>query len=276
MSILGKGKKPDEMSFLEHLEALRWHIIRSFIAIVVVGIVAFINKDLVFDEVIFAPSRINFITYVLLCDLSGLLDMGNRLCMQGIQFTIQNLDMAGQFLTHIKVSFTVGFILAFPYIFWEFWRFIKPGLYEKEAKSARGMVFICSILFLLGVLFGYFIITPFSVTFLGSYHVSEQVQNNINLGSYITVISMISLATGIIFELPVVSYLLSKLGILTPELMIKYRKHSIIIILFLGAMITPPDVASQIIISIPILILYEISIRISRRVNKKYQEEMAK
>lgn len=274
MSIFNKAKKPDEMSFLEHIEALRWHLIRSFIAIVAVGIIAFIFKKFVFDTVIFGPAKLDFITYVLLCDLSGLLNMGDKLCMGAIQFTLQNLDMAGQFLTHIKISFILGFIIAFPYIFWEFWRFIKPGLHDKEIKNAKGMVLVCSFLFLFGVLFGYFIITPFSLNFLGSYHVSEQVANNINLGSYISVISMISLSAGIIFELPVVSYLLSKLGILTPGVMIKYRKHAIVIILFLSAMITPPDMASQIIISIPILFLYEISIKISRRVNKKLQEEM--
>lgn len=267
-------KSPDEMSFLEHLEALRWHILRSLVAIISVGVVVFLAKDFVFDEIIFAPKRLDFLSYRALCWLSNSLQLGSALCIDAIQFSVVNLDMAGQFVTHIKVSFILGLVVAFPYVFWEFWRFIQPALYEEELQHARGLVWVCSFLFTTGVLFGYYIITPFSVNFLGSYRVSEEVASNINLGSYINVIAMISLAAGIIFELPVAAYLLSKIGLLTPEFMRQYRKHAFIITLVVSAVITPPDVTSQIIISIPILILYEISIRISARVNRKYQERM--
>lgn len=261
------------MTFLEHIEALRWHIIRSMIAIVIIGIVAFVNKRILFDYVILAPKNLDFASYQFLCWLSVKMNMGEALCLTEIPFKIINLDMAGQFLTHIKVSFIMGFIVAFPYVFWEFWRFIKPALYEKERTHTRGLILITSLLFTFGVLFGYFVITPFSVNFLGSYHVSEEVANTINLGSYISVIAMISLAAGIIFELPMIIYFLSKLGLMTPEIMRKYRKHAIILILILSAIITPPDVTSQIIISLPVLLLYEISIGISRRVNRNYEKK---
>lgn len=267
-------KSPDEMSFLEHLEALRWHIIRSLVAIIAVGIVVFVAKDFVFDEIIFAPKRLDFLSYQALCWLSNNLNLKDALCINEIHFSVVNLDMAGQFLTHIKVSFILGLVVAFPYVFWEFWRFIQPALYEDEVRHARGLVWVCSLLFLVGVLFGYYVITPFSVNFLGAYRVSEEVVSTINLGSYINVIAMISLAAGIIFELPVAAYLLSKIGLLTPEFMRQYRKHAFIVTLVLSAIITPPDLTSQIIISIPIVILYEISIRISARVNRKYQERM--
>ena len=261
------------MSFLEHLEALRWHILRSLLAVVLVGIVAFIFKEIVFDMLLLGPMYISFPTYKAMCWVSTTVLASEVLCFKQINFTLQNIDMAGQFLTHVKVSMFAGFIIAFPYVFWEFWRFIQPALYEKESRHARGLVLTCSTLFLAGVLFGYFIIVPFSVNFLGNYQVSTMVANEINLGSYIGVVTMICLATGIIFELPVVAYLLSKIGLLTPEYMKKYRKHAFVLILILSAVITPPDVASQIIIAIPILVLYEVSIGISRRVNEKWEQE---
>jgi sec-independent protein translocase protein TatC len=183
--------------------------------------------------------------------------------------------MAGQFITHMKVSAILGFVVAFPYVFWEFWRFVKPALYEKEIRSTRGLVFITSFLFILGVAFGYFLIVPFSINFLGSYQVDPSVENEINLNSYITVVSMISLASGILFELPIVVYFLSKVGLVTPAIMKQYRKHAIVIILILSAVITPPDVTSQILIAIPIVVLYELSIGISRRVQKKREKELA-
>ncbi len=264
-------KSADEMSFLEHLEALRWHIVRSLVAVVGVAIVVFVAKDFVFDTIIFGPKQLDFISYRVMCLLSERLSLGDALCMQEIAFTVVNLDMAGQFLTHVKVSLILGFVVAFPYVFWEFWRFVQPALYENELRHARGLVFVCSLLFSIGVLFGYFIITPFSVNFLGGYRVSEEVVSTINLGSYISVIAMISLASGIIFELPVVAWLLSKLGLLTPEFMREYRRHAYVITLVVSAVITPPDVTSQIIIAIPIVFLYEISIGISKRVNDNYK-----
>lgn len=268
------GKNPNQLNFVEHLEALRWHLVRSLIAVGAVASVAFLFKDFVFNDIIFAPKNLDFPTYRALCWLSNQLQLGATLCIDDIDFVLQNVDFPGQFLMHIKVSFIGGLVVAFPYIFWEFWRFVKPGLHEGEIQHTRGIVFICSILFTIGVLFGYYVITPFSVNFLGNYHVSEQVKNEINLGSYIAVITMIALASGIIFELPMVSYLLSKIGLLTPEFLRTYRKHAFVIILALSAIITPPDVTSQVLICIPIVILYEVSIHISKRVNRKREQEL--
>ncbi len=258
----------NSMSFLEHLEELRWHLIRSVAAILVVMITVFIAKNFVFDYIVMAPKNLGFITYKVLCWLSDKFHLGDNLCINAISFTVTNIDMAGQFLIHLKVSFILGFVFSFPYVFWEIWRFVKPALYEQEVKYTTGIVFFCSLLFLLGVLFGYFIIVPFSINFLGSYQVSEEVSNTINLSSYVTLISMLVLAAGIIFELPMLVYVLSKIGLVTPAYMRAYRKHAFVAILVVSAIITPPDVTSQVLITIPLIILYEISIFISAKVYK--------
>ncbi len=256
------------MSFLQHLEALRWHLVRSVIAIVLVTIIVFINKYFVFDNIILGPKNLDFLTYKFLCLLSEKLHIA-ALCIKKINFTVINIELAGQFLLHLKSSFILGFILAFPYIFWEIWRFVKPALYDKEKTYARGIVFYCSILFLFGVLFGYYILTPFSINFLGSYNVSEEVGNKISLTSYVGTISSLVLVSGIIFELPIVVYFLSKLGIVSPKIMRKYRRHALVAILLLSGVITPPDLASQVLIAFPLYGLYEMSIFISAKVSKK-------
>ena len=272
--IFRKKKGPDELSFLEHLEELRWHIIRSSVAIIVFGILAFVLKNFVFETIIFGPLNPDFYSYRALCFLADKLRLGSQLCIEAAPIQIVNLELAGQFVTHIKVSLILGLVVAFPYVFWEFWRFISPALYEKERKNTGGLVFFTSLLFLIGVLFGYYIITPFSVNFLGNYHVAPNVENTISLGSYITSISMLSLSSGIMFELPMVVYFLSKIGLLTPQFMKDYRKHAIVVILIISAIITPPDVTSQVLIAFPIYFLYELSIGISRRVNKKLDKNL--
>lgn len=271
---MSSGKKADDMSFLEHLEALRWHILRSLVVIVLFGIVAFVFKEIVFQKIMLAHLNPQFLSYQALCWISDKMNLGNMLCINSFPFELINTEMAGQFMAHIKVSFTLGFVVAFPYVFWEFWRFIRPGLYENEAHKTRGLVAICTLLFLTGVAFGYFCIAPFSINFLGAYQVDEMVQNRIHLGSFLTIVTMVSIASGIIFELPVVVYFLSKLGILTPDIMRQYRRHAFVIILILSAVITPPDVTSQLIICIPVLVLYEISIGISKRAYAQYEQEL--
>jgi len=263
----------DQLSFFEHLEELRWHIIRSLVAIMLFAIAAFLGKSFIFDRVIFGPTHLSFPSYKALCWMGNTLHLGKNMCVESINFKIINLDMAGQFTTHIKVSFIAGLIVASPYVFWELWRFLKPALYSNEKKAAKGLVAVCAGLFLFGILFGYFLIVPFSVNFLGNYHVSPDVQNTINLGSYISVISMICLSAGIIFELPILAYFLSKIGLLTPDFMKSYRKHAIVVILILAAVITPPDVTSQVLIAVPILLLYEVSIKVSANVIKKAEAE---
>lgn len=262
------------MSFLEHLEELRWHLIRSALAVLFFGILAFVFRNIIFDHIILAPKTPEFFTNRLLCHLGDLVHV-SKLCINSKPFQVININMAGQFTTHIMVSVVAGIILAFPYIFYEFWKFLQPALYSKEQKYARGAVTTSSLLFLLGVLFGYYLIVPLSVHFLGSYTVSDQVLNQINLKSYISTVTTVALAGGIVFELPVVVYFLTKVGLVTPEFLKKYRRHSLVVILILSAIITPPDVFSQILVCLPLILLYEISIVISRRIVKQQEAEFA-
>jgi len=260
------------MTFLEHLEELRWHIIRSFLAIVIFAVLAFIYKKIIFDKIILAPNGPDFITNRLLCRLSEMINSPS-LCINQKPIELISIKMSGQFTTHINISLIAGVILAFPYVFWEFWKFFKPALYDKERKHARGAVFSASFLFMLGVVFGYFVIVPLSLNFLGTYSVSDLVHNQINVRSYIGTISSIVLASGLSFELPVVAYFLARIGLITPKFMRQYRKHSIIVILIIAAIITPPDVFSQTLVAIPLLLLYEISILIVAGVVKKREQE---
>ena len=257
-----------EMTFLEHLEELRWHLIRAFTAVLIIAIAAFIFHEIVFDKIILAPKNSEFLTNRLLCFLGDTVNIP-KLCINTDPFQIISIKMAGQFTIHITTSIFAGIIIGFPYVFWEFWRFIKPALYEKETKHTRGAVSISSLLFLTGVLFGYFVIAPLSVHFLGSYNVSDEVVNQINLKSYIGTITSVTLAAGLTFELPILIYFLSKAGLVTPQFLRKYRRHSIIVILILAATITPPDIFSLILVTFPLLILYEAGIIISRRIQAK-------
>ena len=270
------AKQPkDEMSFLDHLEELRWHLIRSVIAILIVATIAFIFKDFIFDVLLFGPKQKDFITYRWFCSISQTLGQGNSFCIEELPFRIQSRTMAGQFSAHLWTSVLAGFIVSFPYIIFEFWKFISPGLYEKERKNARGFIFIASLLFFIGVLFGYFIVTPLSINFLGNYSVSSEIFNDFDLSSYIGLLRASVLAAGIIFELPIIVYFLTKVGIVTPAFLRRNRKISLVVVLSLSAIITPPDIASQIIVSIPILILYEVSILISRIVIRRQDEVIA-
>jgi sec-independent protein translocase protein TatC len=269
-----KGKTDGEMSFLEHLEELRWHIIRSILAIVILMIVAFIFKEVIFDKVILAPKNPAFITNHLLCLLAQKINFPG-LCINTQSVQLINIKMAGQLTTHIAVSMVAGLILAFPVIINEFWRFFKPALKDNEAKYARGAVLAISLLFFFGVLFGYFLLAPLSIHFLTSYQVSPDVLNQIYVRSYIGTLSSICLATGLIFELPVIAYFLTRVGLITPTFMRKYRKHSIVVIFIVAAIITPPDVFSQMLVSIPLLILYEVSIALSVRVMKQKEKARA-
>jgi len=264
----------DEMSFLDHLEELRWHLIRSVLAILIIATVAFLFKDFIFDVLLFGPKQKDFITYKWFCSISQSLGQGNSFCIEELPFRIQSRTMAGQFSAHLWTSILAGFIVAFPYIIFEFWKFISPGLYENERKNARGFIFVASFLFFIGVLFGYYIVTPLSINFLGNYSVSAEIFNDFDLSSYIGLLRASVLASGIIFELPIIVYFLTKVGVITPSFLRKNRKISIVIVLSLSAIITPPDIASQIIVSIPILILYEVSILISRIVTRNQDKAL--
>ncbi len=258
----------EQMSFLQHLEEMRWRVIRSAIAILAFASLAFVFKGIVFDQIILAPKSASFITYRAMCSLSEGIGMADGLCITS-DFELQNISMSGQFTSHIVVSIIAGLILAFPYVFYQLWSFIKPGLKENEKSTARGVVFFTSLLFMSGIAFGYFLIAPLSIQFLGGYKVSEQVDNIITLNSFITTITSTTLASGIVFQLPMVVYFLAKIGIVTPLTLRTYRKHAFVGVLILSAIITPPDITSQILVTLPLVILYEISIHIARIVVKK-------
>lgn len=261
------------MSFLDHLEELRWHLIRATLSVLIAGVVAFIAKEFIFDVVLLGPKQPGFITYRVLCNVAQSIGLDESFCYTEIPFSIQNRTMSGQFSIHMWTAITAGFIIAFPYILYEFWRFISPALHDKERKASRGFIVIASLLFFIGVLFGYYIISPLSINFLGSYQVSKEVVNEIDLDSYMGLIRASALASGIIFELPIIMFLLTKIGLVTPEILRQYRKFALVGILIVSAIITPPDIASQIVVAIPVLILYEISIFISKMVLKKERKK---
>jgi len=269
------GENRKEMSFLDHLEVLRWHLIRSSVAILILATVAFLFKNIIFDKLLLAPAKTDFFTYRALCNISKMLGT-DGMCINELPFTLQSLGMAEQFSIHIWISITAGIIIAFPYIIWEFWRFISPGLYEKERRNAFWFIIISSLLFFTGVLFGYYVITPLSVNFLGNYSISDMVDKNFKIGSYISIIKTSVLASGLMFELPVIIYFLAKVGLVSPDFLRTYRKHAIVIVLILAAVITPPDVISQIIVTIPIVILYEVSILIASIIYKKQEAAFSK
>jgi sec-independent protein translocase protein TatC len=256
------------MSFLDHLEALRWHLFRSVSAILIFTVIAFIAKSFVFGIVILGPSKVDFITYRWLCDLSDYFGIP-ALCIEELPFTIQSRQMTGQFSMHVTSSMVVGFIVSFPYVFWEVWRFISPGLYDQEKNAARGAVFFVSMLFFSGAAFGYFILSPLSINFLSNYQLDPSILNEFDISSYVSTLTMLVLASAIMFQLPVVVYFLAMSGLVTSGMLKSYRRHSIVVILVLAAIITPPDVISQILIAMPILVLYEAGIHIAIRLEKK-------
>ena len=270
-----KNKKEEKtekvMTFWDHLEELRGHIVRSLIAIVVLAIVAFLNREFIFDQVILAPSKPGFLTNRVLCWIAQKIQL-DALCFDDINLQIINIKMSGQFLTHMYISIVVGFIMSFPYILWEIWRFVKPAMLEKERHYSQGGVFVSTLLFLMGILFSYFLIVPLTVNFLGNYHVSETVVNQISLGSYISTVVSVTFAVGLVFELPILVYFLTKIGVITPDFLKKNRRYMYVILLILSAIITPPDMFSQVLVVFPMIGLYEFSIVVSKRVYKKNLE----
>jgi sec-independent protein translocase protein TatC len=263
-----------EMSFLDHLEELRWHLVRSLFSILVFSIIAFIGKDFFFGQIVLGPSRLSFWTYQTLCDLSHTLD-SEGLCIKELPFILQSRQLTAQFTMHVVSSFVIGLIISFPYVFWELWRFISPGLYATEKRLARGATAIVSLLFLIGVTFGYYIIAPLSINFLSNYSLDPSIVNEIDIASYVSTISVLVVANGALFQLPVVVYFFTKAGFITPGLMRKYRRHAIVVILMISAMLTPPDPFSQILISFPLFGLYQISIYISSYVLRKERKKIS-
>ncbi|RCW91482.1 twin-arginine translocase subunit TatC [Winogradskyella arenosi] len=270
-------KNIDEMSFLDHLEDLRWHLVRATLSVVIAATVAFIFKRFIFDVIIFGPTHMTFPTYKGLCAMSQLLGMSDvTFCADKLPFIIQNRTVAGQFSAHIWTSIYAGFIIAFPYVLYQLWSFISPGLKASERKNSRGFIIVASILFFIGVLFGYYIITPLSLNFLANYEISDQIKNEFDVSSVIAIVRSSAIASGFVFELPIVIYFLTKVGLVTPQILKKYRKFALVIVLIISAVITPPDIASQVIVAIPILLLYQISIYISAIVVRKQNRKNSK
>ena len=254
----------DNMSFLEHLEELRWHIIRSLIAIVSAGFICFLMKDFIFDTIIFGPKKMDFPTYKFLCQAATFIGVETTFCGDEFPFIVQNRTMAGQFSAHVMTSIISGFIISFPYILYEFWKFISPGLLEKEKAKSRGFILISSLLFFIGVLFGYYIISPLSINFLGTYQVSSQVLNEIDLGSFISLVRSSAIASGIIFELPIIIILLLVSNAVTVSKLISARPYVFLGCFVVGMLLTPPDVISQSLLAIPAWLLYELGIIVGR------------
>jgi sec-independent protein translocase protein TatC len=262
-----------EMSFLDHLEELRWHVVKSVIAIGVGMILAFINIRWIFENIVFAPARINFPTFKYMCQFGKLVGAEESLCAQPFDFIVQSRNMTGQFMMSITASVVIGLIVAFPYVFWQIWSFIKPGLKQNEKKNSSGAVSAVTFLFLLGVAFGYFILSPMTIWFLASYSISDMIKNEFDITSYVSTVVGMVIGSGLLFQFPVVVYFMTKVGMLTPQFMRKFRKHAIVVILILGAVVTPsPDPFSMMLISTPLYFLFEISIIISAIVVRKQRK----
>lgn len=269
----GEGEAPGEMSFLDHLEELRWHVVRSIVAILIFTIVGFIYVQWIFNNIILAPAKSDFWTWRMLCKLGQAIGKEETLCIKDIPLELQSRFMTGQFTITIVAGLVIGLILAFPYVVWEIWRFIKPGLHLNERKNSSGAVAVISTLFAAGVSFGYYVIAPLMVYVMVNYRISDLIVNQFDITSYVSTFVALVVGSGLLFQLPVVIYFLSRFGIVTPKFLRKYRKHSIVIILIIAAIITPPDPLSQVLISLPLYFLFEISILISARVEKQRLKE---
>jgi sec-independent protein translocase protein TatC len=256
-----------EMNFLDHIEELRWHIVRAATAIMVGACIVFWKVEWIFDHIVLGPAHKEFISYRMFCALGKLLH-SDSFCMDEIHMRFQNTAVTGQFMMSLSVSVMLGFVLVFPYILWELWKFIKPALKPKEIKMARGIVFWCSLLFFLGVLFAYFIVAPYTINFFGTYKLSPLFENIITIDNYYDTISNLVLALGVVFELPILVYFLARIGILTPEFLKAKRRYAFLILFILSMVIAPPDVFSCLLIFVPLYILFEISVKISGRAIK--------
>ncbi|MBS1588086.1 MAG: twin-arginine translocase subunit TatC [Bacteroidetes bacterium] len=256
------------MAFTDHIEELRWHLIRAIGVIAIAAVVVFFNIEWIFTKIILGPARADFVSYGWLCNLGKSMGV-SALCLGDMQLMFQNTELSGQFMMSFSSSLMIGFIVAFPYVFWELWRFVRPALSEKELKYARGIVFWSSLLFFTGVAFAYFVIAPFTINFFANYQLSPQFKNIITIANYYDTMSDLILGMGLVFELPVLVFFLSRIGLLSPNLMRNKRRYAFIIILVVAAVITPPDWLSIWIVTIPLVLLYEAGIIISERAAKE-------
>ncbi len=274
MALFGLFNKSEtstgEMSFWAHIDALRGHLFRSAIVVVTLSVVLFCFPEFLFDTIIFGPLKEDFATYKAFCSLSHMLHLGDDLCFGHYTFKLQSLGLSDQFTSQMWIAFIGGLIIGSPYVLWEVWKFIKPALKEKEKKASSFFIISATLLFVIGVCFSYYVIAPLMINFLGNYKVSNMVENNFTMDSYISTVTTLTLSAGLIFELPILVYFLTKFGLLTPQFMRKYRKHAVVVILIVAGVITPsPDVTSQLLVAFPLYFLYEASIFVSYFVMKK-------
>jgi sec-independent protein translocase protein TatC len=275
-SLFGRKKESGEkaeMSFIDHLEVLRGHLFRSVLAIAAGAIVFIVYDDFIVKKVLMGPTHADFPTYKWLCNFGHAVGLGDKMCMKEIGLKMQSTSVSGQFSMYFTLIFVGGIIVAFPYIFWEFWRFVKPALTKKELSKTRGVIFWVSLLFFSGILFGYFIIAPYTVNFFATFQLDENIENIWTITSYIDTLVPLILGTGLAFQLPLVMFFLAKVGLMSPDFLRRNRKYAIIIILILAGIITPPDVISQVICTIPLMLLYEISIWLTAKVEKEKEIE---
>lgn len=274
--IRGQDSDESEMSFIDHLEALRWHVVRSIFAILLFGVVFFIFIDWIFDNVIMGPTRNDFISYRVLCSLSHTLRLGDSLCMPPMELNLQVTSVSGTFMSSITIAFAGGLLFALPYVLWEVWSFVKPALKPEELNYTRGVIFWISLFFFMGASFGYFLMAPFTFNFLANYKIGTEgiLLYRPMLSDYLDSLIDITLGAGLAFELPMASWILSKMGLVTPKFLRTYRKYAYVALLVIAAIITPsPDWGSQLIVVIPLVLLYELSILISARVNKAAEKK---
>jgi sec-independent protein translocase protein TatC len=271
----GKGGNRAEMSFIEHLDELRGHLFKSAIAVVLGAIVMAVYNKFIVKKILMGPTRGDFPTYGILCKISQKLGLGSKLCMEQIHVKMQNMNVSGQFDMYFNVLLIGGFILAFPYVFWQFWKFTKPALTSKELKNTRGVIFWVSLLFFMGVFFGYFVIAPYTINFFSKFTIDESIENIWTISSYFNTIVPLILGAGLAFQLPLVMYFLAKVGVVSAAYLRRVRKYAILIMLIVAGIITPPDMLSQIVCTIPLMLLYEISVWLCTRVEKKEKEKEA-
>jgi sec-independent protein translocase protein TatC len=270
LGLFNKSKlNPNELSFWGHIDALRAHLMRIVVVVLIIATILFCYPDFLFDTVIFGPIQSDFLTYRVFCKLSHMLDLGNQLCFGHYTFKLQSLGLADQFTNQMWIAFIGGVILGAPYILFELFRFIRPALTEREKSASVAFIIVSTLLFLIGISFSYFVVVPLSINFLGDYKVSAMIENNFTMDSYISFVTTLTFAAGLVFELPILVYFLTKFGLVTPEFMRKYRKHALVIILVVAGIITPsPDVTSQLLVAFPLYLLYEASIFVSSYVIK--------
>ena len=268
-----QGGSRAEMSFIEHLDELRGHLFKSAIAVVVGAIVMAVYNKFIVKKILMGPTHGDFPTYGILCKLSQKLGLGSKLCMTSIKVRMQSTAVAGQFDVYFNILLIGGFIIAFPYVFWQFWKFTKPALTSKELKNTRGVIFWVSMLFFTGVFFGYFVIAPYTINFFSRFSIDDNIENIWTIGSYFNTIVPLILGAGLAFQLPLVMYFLAKVGVVSSTYLRRVRKYAILIMLIVAGIITPPDMLSQIVCTIPLILLYEVSVLLCVRVEKKQKKE---